>query len=126
MSNYTDHPNAKRLADPDIEAAIAEVTAVLRVKNAHYGNSALAPKQIASRASAGEALRVRIDDKLSRWANCPEGESDEDTVLDLAGYFVLLIALRIKEQREWRKSVVNHQTLTCGGTLDEMFERGIK
>lgn len=57
-------------------------------KNRLYGDSALNPKRIFSRASATEQIRVRIDDKLSR---IEQGEtSTEDTVQDLLGYLVLL------------------------------------
>jgi hypothetical protein len=42
-----------------------------------------------SRADAQEQLLVRIDDKLSRIARGHEFEND-DTVLDLIGYLILL------------------------------------
>lgn len=38
-------------------------------KNISYGNSALEPVRIFSNASPDEAIRVRIDDKLSRLVN---------------------------------------------------------
>lgn len=56
-------------------------------KNNKYGNSALQPKRIFSRAGAEEQLNVRIDDKLSRIENCHS--DDEDTILDLIGYLIL-------------------------------------
>lgn len=56
-------------------------------KNAKYGNSALEPKRIFSKADAVEQILVRIDDKLSRMSNQDE---DEDVVEDLLGYLVLL------------------------------------
>lgn len=58
-------------------------------KNRKYGNSALAPLRVFSRADAVEQLRVRIDDKLSRIATSGDRTPDEDTVLDLLGYLVL-------------------------------------
>lgn len=58
-------------------------------KNKKYGNSALEPKRIFSKASAVEQILVRIDDKLSRMSNQSDTE-DEDVVEDLLGYFVLL------------------------------------
>lgn len=63
--------------------------ALLLAKNKAYGNSALDPVRIFSRASPVEQIRVRIDDEISL---LQRGTSfaDEDTVLDLVGYLVLL------------------------------------
>lgn len=58
-------------------------------KNEKYGNSALEPKRIFSKASSVEQILVRIDDKLSRIANQSELE-DEDVYMDLIGYLILL------------------------------------
>jgi len=57
-------------------------------KNRKYGNSALDPVRIFSKADAREQLLVRIDDKLSRFKR--GDDAGEDTVLDLLGYLVLL------------------------------------
>lgn len=62
---------------------------VLVAKNKAYGNSALDPMRIFSKASAKEQLLVRIDDKLSRIRR-GEVYGNEDTVLDLIGYLLLL------------------------------------
>lgn len=64
-------------------------------KNRAYGNSALEPVRVFSRASNVEQLLVRIDDKLSRLAR--GSEAGEDVELDLIGYLVLL---RIARRRE--------------------------
>ena len=58
-------------------------------KNKKYGNSALEPKRIFSKADSAEQLKVRIDDKLSRISNQNINE-DEDVIMDLLGYLVLL------------------------------------
>lgn len=64
------------------------IARVLVEKNAAYGNSALDPVRVFSRASAEEQILVRLDDKLSRLAR---GQAaGEDVVLDLLGYLVLL------------------------------------
>lgn len=70
-----------------------EVRGMLLAKNAAYGNSALDPVRIFSKADTAEQLRVRIDDKISRLKRGTDYE-DEDTVMDLIGYLVLL---RIEE-----------------------------
>lgn len=65
-----------------------EVRDLLVEKNKKYGNSATDPIRIFSRATSEEQLRVRIDDKLSRLSRGTA--DDEDTVLDLIGYLILL------------------------------------
>jgi hypothetical protein len=69
------------------------IAEILIQKNAAYGNSALEPVRIFSKASAVEQLLVRLDDKLSRLSR--GSNAGEDVVLDLLGYLVLLrIALK--------------------------------
>jgi hypothetical protein len=72
-----------------VDAVLAEVKAVLMRKNKTYGNSALKPVKIFSKAAPGEQLASRMDDKLSRIANGCDGKDGEDTRLDLIGYLVL-------------------------------------
>jgi hypothetical protein len=57
-------------------------------KNKSYGNSALEPINIFSKATAEEQMNVRIDDKLNRISKGNEYQGD-DTELDLIGYFIL-------------------------------------
>ena len=71
-----------------IAATCEEIKRVLLEKNTAYGNSALDPVRIFSKADALEPLNVRIDDKLSRVARGSEFAGD-DTELDLIGYLVL-------------------------------------
>ncbi len=73
-----------------------EVKELLLEKNQKYGDSALNPARIFSKANAVEQILVRIDDKLNR---IQKGAgllaNDEDVVMDLIGYLVLLkIALK--------------------------------
>ena len=63
-------------------------------KNESYGDSALNPVRVFSKASAEEQILVRIDDKLSRIARGKA--AGEDVVLDLVGYLVLLMIVRAK------------------------------
>lgn len=60
-------------------------------KNNRYGDAALNPTRIFSKADSIEQLLVRIDDKLNRIQK-GDGllETDEDVVVDLIGYLVLL------------------------------------
>ncbi len=61
----------------------------LIAKNRAYGNSALDPVRIFSKASMREQIFVRLDDKLSRLAR---GQmAGEDVIKDLAGYLILLM-----------------------------------
>lgn len=80
--------------DASVQLKIAstcdEIKSLLLEKNAKYGNSALDPVRIFSRASAEEQILVRIDDKLSRIMHgIGLAADDEDVINDLIGYLVL-------------------------------------
>lgn len=75
------------------------VKSVLRAKNQSYGDSAGSPIRIFSRADRAEAIRVRIDDKLSRIARGIDYQN-EDTLLDLVGYLALLHAVNHADKRD--------------------------
>lgn len=80
----------------EIKEACDELAAFLIEKNRAYGDSALNPVRIMSRASSIEQILVRIDDKLSRLAR---GElAGEDVEQDLRGYFTLLGIARKRAQ----------------------------
>ncbi len=64
---------------------------ILYEKNSRYGNSALQPLRVFSKAGAEEQILVRLDDKLSRVA---QGELRRNDVVDLIGYLVLLMVAR--------------------------------
>lgn len=77
--------------------ALAEM---LVEKNTKYGDSALEPIRIFSKADPVEQIRVRIDDKLNRLMK-GVGAEDEDVVRDLIGYLILLrIAARRNVQEK--------------------------
>ena len=80
------------------------IKAMLLAKNARYGDSAMRPRRIFSRADHLEQLKVRIDDKLSRIATMGPDSEDEDTTGDLIGYLVLL---RIARRRARQGAVVD-------------------
>ena len=66
-----------------------QVRDILIEKNNAYGNSAINPIRIFSKADALDGIYSRIDDKLSRIAQVGINDSTEDTELDLMGYLVL-------------------------------------
>lgn len=72
-----------------VSGVLSLVKDTLIAKNKAYGNSALEPVRVFSTADPVEQLRVRIDDKLSRLKSSLNNDN-EDTVLDLMGYLVLL------------------------------------
>ena len=86
----------QRPSDFDVllDQVLAEIGAMLKRKNRAYGNSALEPMRVFSRANLIEQLDVRIDDKLSRIA---KGQAaGEDVEIDLIGYLVIKrIAVRL-------------------------------
>ena len=85
-------------------------------KNRKYGNSALKPCRVFSKASAVEQLLVRIDDKLNRiMQGAGLLANDEDVVNDLIGYLILL---KIGMNDEKNKEVYNIGR--------EIFEEGFK
>ena len=65
-----------------------EVKNILLEKNRKYGDSALNPKRVFSKASPIEQINVRIDDKISRIMSAQDDDT-EDAELDLIGYLIL-------------------------------------
>jgi hypothetical protein len=88
-------PNPVSQTATDIYTTCDEIRDMLLDKNIRYGDSALSPLRVFSKADATSQLLVRIDDKLSRIKNVQEDEL-EDPILDLLGYLVLL---RIAQKR---------------------------
>lgn len=68
-----------------------QIKELLLEKNKKYGDSALDPARVFSKASPVEQILVRIDDKLNR---IKQGAgllaNDEDVIMDLIGYLILL------------------------------------
>lgn len=83
-------------SDPNFSEVLDAVLAGLRTflisKNTAYGNSALEPLRVFSKADPMEQIRVRIDDKLSRLLR--GDDCGEDTEMDLLGYLTLLQVAR--------------------------------
>ena len=82
---------------PNHDAIVYECDSIklmLLEKNKAYGDAALNPMRVFSKAEITEQLKVRIDDKLSRLAR--GDDAGEDVEADLIGYLVLLRIARKK------------------------------
>jgi hypothetical protein len=80
------------LSAPSGNAILMNCMAIAQMlieKNISYGDSALDPVRIFSKADPVEQLHVRIDDKLSRLMKGTDYPGDND-IDDLIGYLVLL------------------------------------
>lgn len=76
-----------------VRTVLDDMATLLVEKNATYGNSALDPVRIFSKADTLEGLNQRIDDKLSRISRGRDYPG-EDTIRDLIGYLTLLLIAR--------------------------------
>ena len=80
-----------RHSQEEVQKLIAEtcdeIKELLLEKNRNYGNAAIDPIRIFSKADVLEQINVRLDDKLSRLAR--GSNAGEDVELDLVGYIVL-------------------------------------
>ena len=74
--------------DQKLEVTLDTIREMLLEKNRKYGNSALEPIRVFSKADSLEQIAVRMDDKLSRIKSAQEDDL-EDAKLDLVGYLVL-------------------------------------
>ena len=76
-----------------------EIRELLIEKNKKYGDSALNPSRVFSKAGPIDQILVRIDDKLNR---IHQGAGllaeDEDVIVDLIGYLILLKIALIRNQ----------------------------
>jgi hypothetical protein len=82
----------------DIATVCDEIKELLLEKNKKYGDSALNPVRIFSQCTTEEAILVRLDDKLSR-LRTQSIDEDEDVLLDLMGYLVLLKVAKMQQRR---------------------------
>jgi len=80
---------AARIACGKNYTYLDETRDLLIQKNDAYGDSALNPLRIFSKADSAEQIRVRIDDKLSRIRR--GHAAGEDAERDLVGYLILLV-----------------------------------
>lgn len=73
-----------------VYGVLVDVGKMLISKNKAYGNAALGPLRIFSKADSTDGILLRIDDKLNRIKNVGITPETEDSVMDLIGYLVLL------------------------------------
>lgn len=92
--------------ETELENVLAELKNLLLEKNKNYGDAALNPVRIFSKASPIEQIKIRIDDKISRLAR--GHNAGEDVYQDLMGYLVLL---RIAYHRDKEESTQTRTTL---------------
>lgn len=96
MNLMTDISESQEL----IATVCDEIKELLLEKNRKYGDSALNPTRIFAKSDAVEQIKVRIDDKLNRLKN-QQSDEDEDVVLDLVGYLVLLRVAQRKSEAKF-------------------------
>ena len=109
-------PNLPEMTRSQIHIASVcdEIKELLLEKNAKYGDSALSPSRIFSKASSTEQILVRIDDKLNR---IQKGAGlvgdDEDVINDLIGYLVLL-KIALKRQQSHTVGLAAYEDIVTG------------
>ena len=112
------NPDVPAIADQfaiDLEETLVEIKNMLLEKNRKYGDAALNPKRIFSRAGVQEQIKVRLDDKISRLAN-QQTDEDEDPATDMLGYLILL---KIAAKRENKRTATTVQTVPRPMTSEE-------
>ena len=91
-----------------------EVKDLLLKKNKAYGDSALIPANIFSHLTSIESIKIRIDDKLKRIENKGVNDETEDTIMDLAGYLILLMIAKENENNYIQKYKGYEESLSRG------------
>lgn len=92
-----------------VDGVLDLLGSVLKNKNRDYGCSVFRAGGLVPSLPVELAMYVRIGDKINRLRNLLGGEADrqeqpatresiDDTILDLAGYLVLLLIWRMREQ----------------------------
>jgi hypothetical protein len=85
-------PSHQLEAQQAIATVCDELKQMLIDKNNRYGNSVFEPIRFFSQAPPLEQILVRIDDKLARIKHTHPAQDNEDTLRDLAGYLIILLA----------------------------------
>ena len=90
VQRFLDILNAAERAPAGMEilAVTLDDAAMLVHKNTVYGNSALDPSRVLSKASVRDGVLMRADDKISRIVRGED--AGEDPWTDLRGYLILV------------------------------------
>lgn len=79
--------------EQSVNRITSDISKLLIDKNKAYGDSALNPVRVFSKANRMEQLYTRLDDKLSRVQKGHEYPGD-DTIRDIIGYCTLILIAR--------------------------------
>lgn len=82
----------------DISHVLTGIEQMLIQKNRAYGDSVTSAINVFSHLSNQEQLYCRIDDKLARIQR-NAFKDDEDALLDLIGYLVILRLVKLRQER---------------------------
>jgi len=88
MQKEIEREDKSRESQFKIRQVAESIRDLLLEKNKRYGDSALTPRNIFSKLDAGSAIKIRLDDKLSRIINSEELRKND--VADVMGYLILL------------------------------------
>ncbi len=88
-----------------IKAKCKALQDLLLSKNARYGDAAIEPLNVFSKANAVTSIKCRIDDKLKRIMNAGMIDDTEDTLQDLAGYLILLMIAKDNASNDIQKRI---------------------
>ena len=95
-------------------------------KNDAYGDAALQPLGVFSSCNAVAGIKLRLDDKLKIIANAGLVEDTEDTLIDIAGYIILLMIAKDNEsnniQKRIREGSTSPHTAEHGAEKDTVGE----
>ena len=108
-----------------IEIKCRDLKELLLSKNSSYGDSALEPLGVFSKCSASTGIKVRLDDKLKRIANAGIVQETEDTLIDIAGYIILLMIAKDNESNDiQRRLQKGGSTSHTAGNRSISYTRG--
>jgi len=88
-----------------IKKKCSDLQELLLEKNEKYGDAALNPLKVFSGCCPSAGIKVRLDDKLKRIANAGLVEDTEDTLIDIAGYIILLMIAKDNESNDIQKRI---------------------
>ena len=93
-----------------IKSRCKQLEELLLSKNEKYGDAALEPLNVFSKANSVSSIKARIDDKLKRIQNSGLIDHDEDTLLDLTGYLILLMIAKENESHNIQKRLRQNES----------------